>query len=430
MHSADQIYQYFRDYPHISTDTRKIIPDSLFFALRGETFNGNDYAHEALRKGAVFAVIDDPSLTSDPRCLLVENALQTLQHLARIHRDQFNIPVIAITGTNGKTTTKELTANILATKYPIIATEGNLNNHIGVPLTLLRLTPETRIALIEMGANHPGEIDFLCQITRPGFGLITNIGRAHLEGFGGFEGVMATKTELYRFLANHQGKVFLHQDDRLLTTLAENLEKITYGTSPGDCTGFGITAKPFIALDIAFKPSGSLHLETQLYGQYNVPNILAASCIGNYFEVEIPRMKAALEKYNPGNNRSQVIRTEKNLVVMDAYNANPTSMAAALESFAATDYPRKILILGDMLELGDAADEEHEHILQRIHDSGFDEVFLVGPVFTRVNRERKNICFDDVALAGLWLEHHPPSDSTLLIKGSRGIRLENLLQWL
>ncbi len=425
-HSIDDIYQVFKAHPWVSTDSRQVKPGSLFFALRGESFNGNEFAGLALQSGAVCAVVDEPKYALNASYILVDDVLSTLQALSQYHRMQFDIPVIAITGTNGKTTTKELICGVLSKRYRTLATQGNLNNHIGVPLTLLNLTPETEIAVIEMGASHPGEIDFLCNIALPGYGLITNIGKAHLEGFGSYEGVIGTKTELYRFIREHGGRIFFNNDDEVLRQHSEGLKTITYGTPPADVVADHLTADPFVTMDIHLHDGIILSIESRLYGRYNEGNILAAACIGQYFGVPPGKIKSAIEEYQPGNNRSQISKTDHNLLILDAYNANPSSMRAAIETFAASPYPEKIIILGDMLELGIEADTEHRAILSLIGQLSFKEVYLVGPVFTRLNSTRQNICFQDTMLARMWFEYHRIENATVLIKGSRGIRLEKL----
>ncbi len=426
-HKIDEIYRLFAANPTVSTDSRQVTPGSLYFALKGESFNGNEYALQALASGAAFAIVDDVKYAASESCILVDNALSTLQALARHHRMQFDIPLIAITGTNGKTTTKELIHRVLSKKHNTLATRGNLNNHIGVPLTLLGITHETEIAVIEMGANHRGEIDFLCRIAQPGYGIITNIGKAHLEGFGGFEGVINTKTELYRFIQACSGKIFLNEADELLKKHSTRLNVITYGSSSADLASCNIAATPFVSMNLMFRDGIELTIESQLYGHYNTDNILAAACIGQYFNVPPLAIKSALESFQPGNNRSQIVQTERNLLILDAYNANPSSMKAAIVTFAAATYPEKTVILGDMLELGKDCDTEHHEILRMVDGHSFKNVYLVGPVFTRLNAKRENTCFHDIELAKLWLEHHKIENSAILVKGSRGIRLEKLV---
>jgi len=422
-----EIYNIFLQHPRVVTDSRNLVPSSIFFALKGDRFNGNHFAAEALEQGAAWVVIDEPEYKVNSRCLLVEDVLGTLQALANHHRHQFSIPVIAITGSNGKTTTKELISSTLSKKYNVISTFGNLNNHIGVPLTLLRISRDTQIAVIEMGANHPGEIDLLCRIAMPAYGLITNIGKAHLEGFGSLEGVLQAKTELYRFLAARKGKVFVNGNDNLLMKHAGDLEKLTYG--------FYDTAWLSACVE---KSAGSVHIklrqsnrqeltiQLKLFGFYNAVNILAAVCIGRFFNVGDDAIKQAVESYEPSNNRSQIKTTEKNHLVLDAYNANPDSMEAALRSFASSTVQNKVVILGDMLELGDESDALHLSVLRLLEELKFTEVYLVGPVFTRVNTKREFLCFDDSELAHLWFSHYQPKGKSILLKGSRGIKLETV----
>ncbi|MFZ4521544.1 MAG: UDP-N-acetylmuramoyl-tripeptide--D-alanyl-D-alanine ligase [Bacteroidales bacterium] len=422
-----EIYQLFLAHPQVSTDSRQIKPGSIFFALKGESFNGNRFAAKALDSGAAYAIVDEPEFAVNQSCILVDDVLTTLQALACHHRQQYNIPVIGITGTNGKTTTKELVFQVLSKKYNTLATIGNLNNHIGVPLTLLNLTDTTDIAIIEMGANHPGEIAFLCNIALPGYGLITNIGKAHLEGFGSYEGVISTKTELYRYLCKHNGSVFLNNEDNILNDHATGMNTITYGHFPADIILEHLSANPFVMMDLRMSDASLMKVDSKLYGSYNAGNILAAACIGQYFDVSTGDIKSAIEAYQPGNNRSQIVKTSLNLLILDAYNANPSSMKAAIDSFGASDYPEKVVILGDMLELGTDSDHEHLEILQWINQYPFCKVYLVGPIFTRLNTRRENTCFQDCLLAKMWLEHHKIENATILIKGSRGIRLEKLV---
>ena len=421
------IYPIFIEHPTISTDSRHVKPNSLFFALKGDSFNGNEFAAQALEQGAMYAFVDEVPYAVNERCILVKDVLSTLQELARHHRRQFNIPVVGITGTNGKTTTKDLAYAVLSKKYNTLATKGNLNNHIGVPLTLLNLTKETEIALIEMGANHPGEIDFLCHIAQPDFGIITNIGRAHLEGFGGLEGVIQTKTELFRFLRQKGGRIFLNNLDRLLKEHATGIKTITYGNAPADVVSIRIISDPFVTMYLQFHNQANLIIESQLYGRYNGSNILAAASIGQQFGVSPEHIKMAIEVYQSDNNRSQITKTENNLLILDAYNANPGSMEAALTTFAETEYPYKTVILGDMLELGSESDHEHQRILELLDRLGFTRIYLVGEVFTRLNAKRENLCFHDSELAKLWLGHHKIINATVLIKGSRGIKLEKIV---
>jgi UDP-N-acetylmuramoyl-tripeptide--D-alanyl-D-alanine ligase len=422
----EYLYSLFLVHPTISTDSRHISTGSLFFALKGETFDGNAFASEALKKGAAYAIVDDPALPDNEHFIWVENVLESLQHLARHHRRHVDIPVIAITGTNGKTTTKELVKRVLSTTFRTLATEGNLNNHIGVPLTLLRIGSDTQAAIIEMGANHPGEIDALCRIAEPGFGLITNIGKAHLEGFGGFEGVIRTKSEMYRYINESRGRIFINSADPLLRELSAGIPSIPYGRQSGNAEPELERWDPFISFTLRLPDAEPIAIQTRLYGGYNLDNVLAAACIGHYFGVTPENIRVALEGYEPGNNRSQISDTGKNLLILDAYNANPSSMAAALKTFAESAYSQKMVILGDMLELGNESDSEHEKILELLDEYRFSHVYLVGPSFTRLNTKRENTCFDDSSLAAIWFEHFTISGMAILIKGSRGIKLEKL----
>jgi UDP-N-acetylmuramoyl-tripeptide--D-alanyl-D-alanine ligase len=423
---VENLYNLFLQHPEISIDSRQLPEGCLFFGMKGEHFDGNEFAGYALENGASYAIIDDSQYGTDDRCILVENVLDTLQHLANQHRNQFRIPILAITGTNGKTTTKELIHSVLSKKYKTLATTGNLNNHIGVPLTLLKLRPETEIAIIEMGANHPGEIDLLCRITEPTHGIITNIGKAHLEGFGGFEGVISTKTELFRFLKSRQGTAFVNIGNPLLVKYTEGMKIIPY-----DCSEANFKDEQTDQIDSFLKMKIKINeqeiiLSTKLFGTYNAENILAAVCIGHYFNVDPGQIKDAIESYQPQNNRSQILQTRNNLLILDMYNANPSSMELALQNFSKSNYKRKVLILGDMLELGRDCDKEHQNILDLIEKIGFSEVYLTGPVFSRLNTKREWICFQDSELARIWFDHHRLTDAAILIKGSRGIKLERV----
>lgn len=422
------IYANYKKYPVVTTDSRNIPANSIFFALKGENFNGNQYAQEALDKGAALAVIDEPQYATDKQhFVVVENVLDCLQQLARYHRDQLGLPIIAITGTNGKTTTKELIAAVLSKKFKINYTQGNLNNHIGVPLTLLTMTADTELGIVEMGANHPGEIKTLCEIANPDFGLVTNMGKAHLEGFGSFEGVVKTKTELYDYLRIKKAKCFVNADNSLLVKQSEKLEQITYGKSTeyfmcGELasTGFDLVAKVLF-------PKGWLYLKSKLIGNYNFENLLAAACIGKYFEVDPLLIQEALATYTPSNNRSQLIKGENNTIIMDAYNANPTSMMMSLTNFTSLINDQKCIILGDMLELGSTSGEEHQKIVDYIDEQNFDEVFLVGPQFGTTTSKKERKKFNNVELLSDYLNKNSIKDKLILIKGSRGIHLERIV---
>jgi UDP-N-acetylmuramoyl-tripeptide--D-alanyl-D-alanine ligase len=401
----------------------------MFFALKGPNFNANTFAPQALEGGCRYAVVDEPALATDDRYLLVPDVLRALQELGRHHRRTFDIPVVAITGTNGKTTTKELVHAVLSADRPTLATEGNLNNHIGVPLTLLRLTPEHRIAIIEMGANHVGDIAELVSIAEPTHGLITNIGRAHLEGFGSYEGVITAKTELYDFLGAHKGTLFVHGDDPLLMAKSEGLKRVTYGRDERfDASGEAIPSdEP--GMELVFEDvrwHGHYHIVMKLIGDYNAPNALAAVCIGQHFGVPDEVIAGALLEYTPSNNRSQFTDTGRNQLVLDAYNANPSSMQVALENFAAmrTDRP-KLAILGGMKELGAGSRAEHEAIVDAVKRLSIDAVF-VGPEF--VELADKGITAHPDANAALEaFKQKPLTGHLVLVKGSRGTKLETLV---
>ncbi|TXI81690.1 MAG: UDP-N-acetylmuramoyl-tripeptide--D-alanyl-D-alanine ligase [Flavobacteriales bacterium] len=422
-----QLHQRLSQCSGTSTDTRSIQADSLFFALKGPNFDANTFAKDALAQGARYAVVDDPTVVQDDRYLLVPDVLQALQDLARHHRRQFNIPFIGITGTNGKTTTKELVHAVLSADRPTLATSGNLNNHIGVPLTLLRLTKEHRIAIIEMGANKPGDIAELCAIAEPTHGLITNIGKAHLEGFGGFEGVVRTKTELYTAIAAVHGKLFVHADDALLMARSEGQDRITYGRSAtADTGGDRVGEGPFLEVVFAGVDGAAHHVQSHLVGGYNLPNVLAAVAMGQHFGVADERISQALSAYTPSNNRSQYTDTGRNQLVLDAYNANPTSMAAALENFATLRSERpKLAILGGMRELGHDSRTEHETVIGLVHRLGLDAVYI-GNEFVEAGGGQQ--CYPDVRSAKAALRADAPQDRLILVKGSRGIRLEELLE--
>lgn len=422
------IYQLYKQYPIVTTDTRNIPVNSIFFALKGEKFNGNSFASEALTKGAAYAVIDQAEYATSDRMILVDDVLRCLQQLANYHRKELKTPVLAITGTNGKTTTKELIAAVLARKYRIHFTQGNLNNHIGVPLTLLSMTTQTEMAIIEMGANHPGEIKLLCEIADPDYGLVTNMGKAHLEGFGSFEGVIKTKSEMYTYLKEKGGKCFINADNALLIKQAGTLDQITYGKSSGCYLTGELASTEYHLVVKALFPKGWLYLKSKLIGDYNFENLLAAACVGKYFEVDPLLIQKALEEYTPSNNRSQLIKGENNTIIMDAYNANPTSMMMALTNFVGINNDNKCLILGDMLELGEVSDAEHQKIVDFIEANNFSEILLVGPQFEKTLTRQEKKKFNNVELLFTYLQTHPINNKLILVKGSRGIHLEKILE--
>ncbi len=432
----EQLYQHFLKHPFVCTDTRDIQANSIFFALKGANFDGNKFAEQALNSGSAIAVIDDPEYKKDERFFLVKDVLTTLQDLANYHRKQLSIPVIGITGSNGKTTSKELVNSVLSKKYKVLATKGNLNNHIGVPLTLLSITKEHEMAIIEMGANHQGEIAQLCAIAEPDFGIITNIGKAHLEGFGGIEGVKKGKSEIYRYLQEKKGKVFVHGDDETLAELAFNNDKITYGTKKlYDIVGTVVnTGTEFISFQWATRYTASSLksapvVTTQLVGIYNYHNLLCAACVGNYFKVEDEFINQALTEYTPSNNRSQLQKTANNTLILDYYNANPTSMTAAIENFANLKQENKMAILGDMLELGEESQKEHEAIIQLLKQKNI-QALLVGPLFCNAGNGSTFQLFANSDDANAYLQSNPIKNATILIKGSRGIKLEKVLETL
>lgn len=421
-----EIYSLVRKQPGITTDSRNVPAGSIFFAIKGESFDGNDFAADALNSGASFAIIDRPPVIGDDRFIPVNDVLQTLQELALYHRTNLKAKVIGITGSNGKTTTKELIGRVLATTFKTLITKGNLNNHIGVPVTLLSLKPETEFAVIEMGANHPGEIASLCQIARPDFGIITNIGKAHLEGFGSFEGVIRAKSELYDFLRQNKGIAFVNSDHDILVSKSRGIEISTYGTGTNaNCKGKILGSDPRLKINWSFENSSGV-IETKLFGNYNFENILAAICIGKYFNISDDNIIQAISNYLPENNRSQLVRTQRNLLILDAYNANPSSMKAAISNFHSAESFQKMIILGDMMELGDTSPEEHLAIVSMIRDLGFTNVVLIGHSFSKVARGGNEMIFPDLDAAEIWFRKHPVDNMTVLLKGSRKMQLERL----
>ena len=422
------LYQIFLDCQLVTTDSRNCPEGSLFIALKGESFNGNAFAGKALETGCAYAIIDEPeyAVEGDQRYILVDNCLQTLQQLANYHRRQLGTRVIGITGTNGKTTTKELISAVLSQSHNILYTLGNLNNHIGVPSTLLRLKAEHDLAVIEMGANHPGEIKFLSEIAEPDCGIITNVGKAHLEGFGSFEGVIKTKGELYDFLRKKEGStVFIHHDNAYLMNIAGGLNLIPYGTEDDLYVNGRLTGNsPYLTFEWkAGKAGETYQVQTQLIGEYNFPNALAAITIGLFFGVEAAKINEALAGYTPQNNRSQLKKTNDNTLIIDAYNANPTSMMAALQNFRNMEVPHKMLLLGDMRELGAESAAEHQKIADYIKECDFEEVWLVGEQFAAAEHSFKT--YPNVQEVIKELETNKPKGYTILIKGSNGIKLSS-----
>lgn len=427
------LYQIFLDCQLVTTDSRNCPEGSLFIALKGESFNGNAFAGKALETGCAYAVIDEPkyAIEGDQRYILVDDCLQTLQQLANYHRRQLGTRVIGITGTNGKTTTKELISAVLSQSHNILYTLGNLNNHIGVPSTLLRLKAEHDLAVIEMGANHPGEIKFLSEIVEPDCGIITNVGKAHLEGFGSFEGVIKTKGELYDFLRKKEGStVFIHHDNAYLMNIAGGLNLIPYGTEDDlYVNGRIIGNSPYLTFEWkAGKDGKSYQVQTQLIGEYNFPNALAAITIGRFFGVEDVKINEALAGYTPQNNRSQLKKTDDNTLIIDAYNANPTSMMAALQNFRNMEVPHKMLILGDMRELGAESAAEHQKIADYLKECAFEKVWLVGDQFAAAEHSFQT--YPNVQEVIKELDADKPKGYTILIKGSNGIKLSSVVDYL
>ncbi|WP_270088913.1 UDP-N-acetylmuramoyl-tripeptide--D-alanyl-D-alanine ligase [Sphingobacterium sp. SYP-B4668] len=430
--NTETLYDLYLKHPYVSTDTRNILPGGIFFALRGANFNGNTFADQALAGGASYVVIDDAAFAKDERYLLVTDVLKALQDLALFHRKKLQIPVIGVTGTNGKTTTKELLYATLSQRFRTYATKGNLNNHIGVPLTILSIDNTIEVAIIEMGANHLGEIAFLCDIALPDYGLISNVGKAHLEGFGSFEGVMATKGELYDFLQDHGGVVFLQGDNPYLKTMAaaRSIKTIvTYGFSDtNDVIGRLVKADPLLQIEWCEHTTENKYIvSTQLTGSYNTENFLAAIAVARYFNVSPVQINKGIEHYVPKNNRSQITKTGHNTVIADYYNANASSMAAALDNIEVIDAPRKVIILGDMFEMGGESDAEHEKVVQRAKAIGVERLIFVGKAFKKQEYLEAEF-YETTAEAKQALQDRPIINGTILLKGSRGMAFENLME--
>ncbi len=426
--NIQDIHNLFLQCSSLSIDTRKIEKNSMFFAIKGENFDANTFAKEALDLGALFVVIDNESYFIDDRTILVKNSLESLQELAKFHRSYLALPIVALTGSNGKTTTKELINVVLSKKFKTKATIGNLNNHIGVPLTLLSFTKETEVGIVEMGANHQKEIEFLCQIAQPDFGYITNFGKAHLEGFGGVEGVIAGKSEMYKYLAANQKTVFVNLEDPIQIEKSKGIKSFTFGVKKenADLNIQNITANPFVAIDY-----NDFTIESHLIGLYNANNINAATAIGKYFDVKESDIKSAIENYIPANNRSQMMQKGSNEIILDAYNANPSSMAVAITNFLQLDKENKIMILGDMFELGDESLHEHKVIVDSLADQNQALCFLIGKAFFANKISNQNIQFFETfdAFAD-FLKTFKFGSNMILIKGSRGMALERTLDYI
>jgi len=424
--NIERLYEIYQQYPSIQTDSRKIKAGDLFFALKGPNFNGNLFAKQALDAGAAYSIVDEPSAVKDERIILTDDVLQTLQLLARHHRRQFKIPFVAITGSNGKTTTKELVHAVLSSKYKTYTTQGNLNNHIGIPLTILQVKKDAEMAVIEMGANHRGEIAGYCQYTLPTHGIITNCGKAHLEGFGGIEGVKKGKGELYDFIRETGGIVFAMWDYPYLREMSKGIATvIKYGTTEADYVGNILQAEPFLSVSMS---NGVMipDINTKLVGDYNLPNVFVAVAVGDYFKVPQEKIKEAIELYTPSNSRSQLLNWKSNQIILDAYNANPSSMKLAIENFAHLHADKKLLLLGGMAELGKESIQEHESIVDLIKKYKWSDVALVGGDFQKINHPFKK--FNNAQEAGQWLNELGLTNAYLLVKGSRSMQMEKVLE--
>ena len=428
-----ELYQLYLQHPSVQTDTRKLKTGDLFFALKGDNFNGNAFAQKALDAGAAFAVIDDPAYQIVGKTILVSDVLTTLQQLAKYHRQQFSngptgkpFPVLAITGSNGKTTTKELIHAVLQSAFRTYTTEGNLNNHIGIPLTLLKIKKDAEIAVVEMGANHQQEIASYCTYALPTHGLISNCGKAHLEGFGGVEGVKKGKGELYDHLRQYNGTAFVMWDYDYLREMSKGISNIiTYGTAAADIEGHALKTATFLEVAVT-KGAATGNIKTQLVGDYNLPNVLAAIAVGKYFGVPDEKIKKALEEYTPSNSRSQLIQKGSNSIILDAYNANPSSMKLAIENFAAINAEKKILLLGAMAELGAESLAEHQSIVDLLKKYNWTQVVLVGGDFLQLTHPF--VSLPNALAAKEWLKAANPENSQLLIKGSRSMKMETVLE--
>jgi len=422
--TIEQLYRLFLQHPSVQTDTRQLKQGDFFFALKGPNFNANAFALQALQQGAAYAVIDEDINSEDERLIKTTDVLTTLQQLAKHHRQQFTIPFIAITGSNGKTTTKELVSAVISSQYITYTTKGNLNNHIGVPLTLLSIKKDAQIAVIEMGANHQKEIESYCSYTLPTHGIITNCGKAHLEGFGGVEGVRKGKGELFDFLSAHEGTAFIYEAYDYLHSMSKGIKNIfSYGTTNANIIGAIKNSEPFLAVDIT--EGAKISIQTNLVGDYNLPNVLCAVAVGKYFHVTDENIQSAIENYFPSNSRSQMIEKGSNHIILDAYNANPSSMKVAIENFAKLHAENKVLLLGGMAELGETSMAEHEAIIQLIQQYPWDKVVLVGGDFSNI--KHPYIYFTQSAAAKEWFVQQNFKHTYFLIKGSRSMQMEKIL---
>ena len=424
--TIQELYQIFEQHPTVQTDTRKLQQGDIFFALKGPNFNGNLFALKALQSGASYVVIDEEINSNDERLIKVEDVLDTLQQLAKYHRQQFAIPFIAITGSNGKTTTKELVSAVLAAHYTTYTTQGNLNNHIGVPLTLLSIKKDAEIVVIEMGANHQKEIEGYCSYSLPTHGIITNCGKAHLEGFGGLDGVKKGKGELFDFIRLNNGAAFIYNDYDYLKEMSNGIREIySYGTVDANIMGIVQQSEPFLAIEMKKGVSFST-IHTQLVGAYNLPNVLCAVAVGKFFNVPEEKLKQAIEAYTPSNSRSQMVEKGSNKIVLDAYNANPTSMKAAIENFAAFPSDQKVLMIGGMMELGESSITEHQNIIGLISQYKWKDVVLVGGDFNKVTHSYTY--FNQSTEAREWYKQQQFAHAYVLIKGSRSMQMEKILE--
>lgn len=418
-----KLHEHFLNSSGVSTDTRKIEKDTIFFALKGANFNGNEYAHLALKKGAKLAVVDDANLENE-HFLQCNDVLKCLQELANFHRKYLGLPIVAITGSNGKTTTKKLIFSVLQQKFNTQATQGNLNNHIGVPLTLLSFNKETEVGIVEMGANHQGEIAALCKIAEPDYGYITNFGKAHLEGFGGIEGVIKGKSELYEHITAKNGLLFINADDDLQVEKTKDAKRFSIGTNSADCKVELVKTHPTVVVKYR-----NQQIKSQLLGAYNFKNIAAAIGIGEFFKLSVEAIKKGIEHFTTEENRSQLLQTKNNAILLDAYNANPSSMQAALENFHGLDAEHKVLILGDMFEIGEDSNKEHQHIIELANQLQFEDVLVCGEAFYEANQKLNHpvIAFQKFEDIADYLKKNVFKDKTILIKGSRGMALERCL---
>lgn len=429
MTTLEEIYRLYLKNPAITIDSRNVQKGSIFFALKGDTFDGNKFAIEAINQGCIAAIVDNPDIKNE-RCFYVGNVLETLQKLSNVHRKALGVKILAITGTNGKTTTKELVSAVLATKFKVIATKGNLNNHIGVPLTLLSINKDIEIAVVEMGANHPGEIMQLSEIAEPDYGIITNIGKAHLEGFGSFEGVIQTKGELYQNIAKKKGVVFYNSSNNILVELIDKFKlkdhSVPYGFGLKRVEIDTLNESPFLNLKVSSASGGTYNIQTSLVGNYNYENVLASITVGIYMGIPIDLIKKALESYSPSNSRSQLVKTNHNTIILDAYNANPSSMEMAIKNLDSFNSSNKVVIVGEMLELGKHSEAEHKRIADLIKSLKFSMVIFIGKGFE--SESKGCIFFQDSNTCSNYLTENPIKNALILLKGSRGVKLEKVME--